>query len=614
MSFIQRAELAAAQGVLPTATVANSNNNNNDDNEVPRRRPAASASRTAAYTLAAIGIFALLLVVLVIVILGTGVPSWVAMSRELTPVVNGVNGTIPQGFNCFCQGLPGSPGVQGPPGASITGAQGQPGQPGPTGAAGICIADPTCQRGATGPTGPTGATGPQGVQGLTGLSGATGPAGPSGPSGARGVSGPTGATGPQGIPGVNGTCDCFNLPEVTIGNIVNTGELNILGNITCSNTTSFAQSCFPNACLNFSACDLQSRSLLLTDGSPTFLKVCTPGDNSNCQVIFGDNSTGNATNPDRMALFRSFSLQTIFDSQILTQITTLAGDMVVRALGGLGSRLTLASSGQVNVAAAGDVIIESNGAGSVTLTTQYIDGRVNLQAPGGIFGVGDSFNMTSQTYSFTSGGTDIYLAGTPNTLTCQASLPLPVDTGGNKNELRQDMVTYNGAQIISGESSGILSIGPIVSICGDRIIAPGGTLTIDGDIFSTGTISSTGACCTSDERVKRNITILRTQHMLTMVNELRPVTFDWSDEYVAHDAKAKYEPRNRLGFVAQELRKTLPQAVTTLSKRIGTKTYDDFHTVDMNSVVPVLVGAIQELTRRLDEQQAEIAELRKRVL
>lgn len=598
MSFAQRAEFAAAtQGTLPNVPSPSSTRNG-----------APPIRTNVSYAFGAVGLIALLLVILTVVILGTGIPTWIAAGRDTTPLVTLGNGTSP---SCFCRGQPGMPGAQGPPGESIVGEQGRPGEPGPTGAPGICIADPTCASGATGPSGPSGASGASGRPGQTGKQGPSGPAGPSGPSGATGAKGDKGDKGDQGDRGFNGTCDCFDLPNVTIGNIVNTGTLNIEGDVQCGANVSFTESCFPNACLNFSACDLQARSLFLTRGSPTFFKVCSPEDLSNCQVILGDATTGNATQPDRLSLLRAYSLQTILDSDVLTRITTLMGDIVVQALGGLGSRLTLVSSGQVNVEAGSDVSIQSNGVGSVTLQTAFVNGRVNMFAQGGIFGVGETLNMTTQRYSIGSTSSDLFLAGTPTTLTCQSTLPLPVNVNGNKNELRQDMVTYDGAQILSGESSGIVSVGPYLSICGDRLISPGGTLTLQGNLFVDGTVSSTGACCTSDERMKQNVTRVDDEDMLRIVQSLNPVTFDWTDDFLLHDRKAQQRPSDVLGFIAQDVREVLPQAVTVMEEqRINGRVYHDFHTLDPHVMVPVNVGAIKALAKQLRQQQQEIKELR----
>jgi hypothetical protein len=316
--------------------------------------------------------------------------------------------------------------------------------------------------------------------------------------------------------------------------------------------------------------------------------------------------------PDQRELFRTYSLQTLIDASVFTQIQTLAGDMVIRALGGLGSILTLASSGILNIQAQTGITLQMLGSGDITLQTSSLSGRTVIQSPGGVFATGNSFNVSSASYVFTAGGNDVFLAGTPNTLTCSASLPLPVDTGSNSNRLHQDMITSNGAQILSGESSGILSVGPFLSICGNKIVAPT-TLTVEGDFHATGSITATGACCASDERFKNNVTDVSPETLLDMARTLRPVTWNWKDAYLEVDPKARQRPRDVLGLVAQEARKVLPQSVALINRTVDGVRYSDFHTLDKQELVVVNLGAIQALADKMDSQERRIAELERKI-
>jgi hypothetical protein len=109
-------------------------------------------------------------------------------------------------------GLTGATGPTGTTGATgATGPTGPAGDTGPTGLTGAT--GPTGTTGATGPTGPsgpagdtglTGATGPTGATGATGATGPTGPTGDTGPTGLTGATGPTGATGATGSTGPTG--------------------------------------------------------------------------------------------------------------------------------------------------------------------------------------------------------------------------------------------------------------------------------------------------------------------------------------------------------------------------------------------------------------------------
>ena len=132
----------------------------------------------------------------------------------------------------ICNGQAGATGPQGPIGltgaAGAIGTQGPIGLTGPAGTIGIScwdingngINDPSedtngdgtfnttdCTVGIVGPQGPAGPQGPIGLTGPAGLAGATGATGPQGPigsTGATGTTGPIGLTGPTGAAGATG--------------------------------------------------------------------------------------------------------------------------------------------------------------------------------------------------------------------------------------------------------------------------------------------------------------------------------------------------------------------------------------------------------------------------
>jgi len=166
------------------------------------------------------------------------------------------------------------------------------------------------------------------------------------------------------------------LQQVTINNTVLTGSLQVLGNVSCGTQTLFESSCFPNACVNFSACDLQAKRLYLTGGSPTALIVGSPNDpTGTISATFGRSNSVNSTLPWLMQLFQSYAQTTIIESSIFTSIQTLAGDMMIRALGSTNQLLTLASSGLINIQASEQIAITTLGTGDITLQTSAITGK-----------------------------------------------------------------------------------------------------------------------------------------------------------------------------------------------------------------------------------------------
>lgn len=298
-SNVALAELQAARNQLPIR--AGGSKSSEDDNSFRRSSRIKAESFWSATSVTVI--LFLFLILAVFFVLGIGIPSWIVASRGSPQPLPSENGTVP----CTCRdGLPGQPGQQGPPGEPGESITGPTGEPGPTGPPGECLANPACGQGPRGETGPSGPSGQRGQQGVKGDPGPQGDAGPSGPSGATGPSGPSGPQGPQGNPGLNGTCDCFNLPNVTVNNTLVTGTLELDGVLSCGVNASISANC-RDACPNYSNCSLTARALALTGGSPTQLTVgqlCDAGDSI---VQFGNYLDFNGTCTWQIAQFGYFS-------------------------------------------------------------------------------------------------------------------------------------------------------------------------------------------------------------------------------------------------------------------------------------------------------------------
>jgi len=127
------------------------------------------------------------------------------------------------------------------------------------------------------------------------------------------------------------------------------------------------------------------------------------------------------------------------------------------------------------------------------------------------------------------------------------------------------------------------------------VITPtGGTLTVNGDIFATGTISSTGSCCTSDVRVKENITNVSPKTDLNTILKIpRRVAYQFKKEYQDVDHTVKDYVHH--GFIAQEIEHILPRTVSMINKTVGGIHHDDFRTMHLDRIVPHLVGAVKQL-------------------
>jgi hypothetical protein len=95
---------------------------------------------------------------------------------------------------------------------------------------------------------------------------------------------------------------------------------------------------------------------------------------------------------------------------------------------------------------------------------------------------------------------------------------------------------------------------------------------------------------TSDKRLKDNIETL--QNGTDLLNAMRPVTFNWKTNGFADT-----------GFVAQEMLEVMPTAVNP------GETEDDMMSMDYGRITPIIVAALQEANKKIEELQNRIEEL-----
>jgi hypothetical protein len=118
---------------------------------------------------------------------------------------------------------------------------------------------------------------------------------------------------------------------------------------------------------------------------------------------------------------------------------------------------------------------------------------------------------------------------------------------------------------------------------------------------TAGFISSNGATtlynAASDYRLKENIQPMT--GALAKVIQLKPVTFDWKDEFAGTQ-------KNSQGFIAHELAEVCSQAVTGEKDAIDANGNPKYQGIDTSVLVATLVASIQE-------QQALITQLTARI-
>ena len=111
-----------------------------------------------------------------------------------------------------------------------------------------------------------------------------------------------------------------------------------------------------------------------------------------------------------------------------------------------------------------------------------------------------------------------------------------------------------------------------------------------------GTVSVTGSGVTynttSDLRLKENIEPLVATDKLMAMN---PVSYNW---------KADPDGPRSMGFIAQEMKEVMPEAVAVGNDE------DAMMSMDYGRITPILVSALQDAHRKIEELAAEIAELK----
>lgn len=137
-----------------------------------------------------------------------------------------------------------------------------------------------------------------------------------------------------------------------------------------------------------------------------------------------------------------------------------------------------------------------------------------------------------------------------------------------------------------------------MDVWGALNVKRGGAI-IKGDMLVSGNISVTGdvvAFVTSDSRLKNDQTPI--SGSLQKISTLDPIEFNWSEQqntYVGHD----------IGLIAQQVQAIAPEIVTERP--------DGYLAMKYDKIVPLLVGAIQDQQKIIDEMRAEIDELKLKI-
>ena len=99
--------------------------------------------------------------------------------------------------------------------------------------------------------------------------------------------------------------------------------------------------------------------------------------------------------------------------------------------------------------------------------------------------------------------------------------------------------------------------------------------------------------CSSDEKLKKDIVTIDTTTTLNKLLQLRPVTYHWKGEGETTGTHT--------GFIAQEVEQVFPEFVSTDSQGRKSVAYSNF--------IPAMVGAMQELNKRVDSIDTRLSVL-----
>jgi hypothetical protein len=104
----------------------------------------------------------------------------------------------------------------------------------------------------------------------------------------------------------------------------------------------------------------------------------------------------------------------------------------------------------------------------------------------------------------------------------------------------------------------------------------------------------------SDNRLKKNVKPL--SGVLEKLNKIRGVSFDWNEKY---ENMGRATGHREIGVIAQEVENVFPELVTKWGQ-------EDFRAVDYSRMTAVLIEAVKEQQRQIEELKGRIVKLEKK--
>jgi hypothetical protein len=195
------------------------------------------------------------------------------------------------------------------------------------------------------------------------------------------------------------------------------------------------------------------------------------------------------------------------------------------------------------------------------------------------------------------------------------------EVAGTAGQLFSVSDSFTGTIFAASDVSGIPSIevldtglvkfaqyGGQVAIGTGTVASSTVTVSIYGMVQTMGTLgeirasSEITAYFSSDRRLKENIKLI--ENPITIIDQIRGVTFDWTDEHMARRGgeDGYFVRKHDIGVIAQEVQAVLPELVGTRE--------DGYLAVKYEKMVPLLIEAIKAQQKTIDSLVRDLADVK----
>ena len=208
---------------------------------------------------------------------------------------------------------------------------------------------------------------------------------------------------------------------------------------------------------------------------------------------------------------------------------------------------------------------------------------------GGKFFVNTTTSLTNNRMHVGLGSTESFKAGSWETYTYAINNAFIMENAYFDNSFKYRISGYANAFYSDGASGAEVRVAGYGGT-GDTIAwKNAATFAPNGSVYNYS--NTTAWQQTSDIKIKENVNTL--SNSLTTLLNLRPVTFDYKEEFSNSVNWENNDRLNNVGFIAQEFEEVFPEYVGSSERRINGE-FETLKNIDTSHLVPYLVKAIQE--------------------